>query len=181
MSKKIIKPTSMEALLAGLPNTGITKGSSSNEAAEYVAAHPENWTQIFQGKRGRPRRGQENGSRTKSIRFPEEAWDAIEKKAAECGLTLHAALRKVILQWACQPEGSLAVTLEPQSQPVLSVPVLLYDAQPTYGRTPARTVTLTPPPPPRLLPTGVGTRSNAASDAQLLEPGKPKITKARIK
>lgn len=179
MAKKTTKPTSVESLLAGLPNTGISKGSTSNEAVEYVAAHPEDWTQIVQGKRGRPRRGQEKGSRPKSIRFPEEAWDAIEKRAAECGLTLHAAMRKVILQWACQPDGPLAPAVETQSQPVPPAPVLLNDAQPTYGKTPARTVMLTQP--PRLLATGVGTRSNSASYAQFLEPGKPKITKARTK
>lgn len=179
MSKKTAKPTSMEALLAGLPNTGISKGSASSKAAEYVAAHPEDWTQIVQGKRGRPRRGQEKGSRPKSIRFPDEAWDAIEKKSIECGLTLHAAMRKVILQWACRPDEPIAPTVEIQSHAVPPAPVLLNDAQPTYGNSAARTVTLTHP--PRLLTSGVGSRSNSASYAQFLELGKPKITKARTK
>ena len=40
------KLTSMEDLLAQLPDTGITHGENSNEDAESVAAHPETWTPL---------------------------------------------------------------------------------------------------------------------------------------
>jgi len=118
---------SMEELLSGLPDTGFTKGTVSNEAAEQVAAQPETWTPLIKLSRGRPIRGQETGSITKSIRFPEDAWARIKEKAARLNLTPHAAIRKAILDWAQAPDQalppqapSLALTSAPALVPVLA-------------------------------------------------------------
>ena len=37
------RATPMATLLAALPDTGLTHGRESNEAAEHVANHPEDW------------------------------------------------------------------------------------------------------------------------------------------
>jgi len=51
--------------------------------------------------RGRPRRLLESGGTTpRSVRFPDEIWALLERRAQAKGLTLHAALRQAILEWA---------------------------------------------------------------------------------
>ena len=37
----------MDELLAHLPDTGFTHGKESNEAAEFVATHPETWQPVI--------------------------------------------------------------------------------------------------------------------------------------
>jgi hypothetical protein len=50
---------------------------------------------------GRPKRGTETGpTEPRSIRFPAEVWRLLEARAEAQGLTLHAALRAAILEWA---------------------------------------------------------------------------------
>jgi hypothetical protein len=108
-SSKKTKPNSMEALLALLPDTGITHGKASNEGADYVAAHPDTWTPIVLPKRGRPIRGQETGSKVRSVRFSDEHWAQIEEKAQRMNLPLHAAMRQAILEWAQSPVDTAPV------------------------------------------------------------------------
>jgi hypothetical protein len=56
---------------------------------------------VVQVGRGRPRRLLESGGTTpRSVRFPDEIWALLEERAQAKGLTLHAALREAILQWA---------------------------------------------------------------------------------
>jgi hypothetical protein len=56
---------------------------------------------IVQVGRGRPKRLLESGGTTpRSVRFPDEIWALLEKRARAKGLTLHAALRQAILEWA---------------------------------------------------------------------------------
>jgi hypothetical protein len=51
--------------------------------------------------RGRPKRLFESGGTTpRSVRFPAGVWALLEERAAAQGLTLHAALRQAILEWA---------------------------------------------------------------------------------
>ena len=51
--------------------------------------------------RGRPKRPLESGRTTpRSVRFPDEVWALLERRAKAKGLTLHAALREAILEWA---------------------------------------------------------------------------------
>ena len=56
---------------------------------------------IVQVGRGRPKRLLELGGTTpRSVRFPDEIWALLEQRARAKGLTLHAALRQAILEWA---------------------------------------------------------------------------------
>lgn len=56
---------------------------------------------VVQVGRGRPRRLLESGSTTpRSVRFPEKIWALLERRAKARGITLHAALREAILEWA---------------------------------------------------------------------------------
>jgi len=56
---------------------------------------------VVQVGRGRPKRLLESGGTTpRSVRFPDEIWALLERRAKAKGLTLHAALREAILEWA---------------------------------------------------------------------------------
>jgi len=56
---------------------------------------------VVQVGRGRPKRFLEAGGTTpRSVRFPDEIWVLLERRAKVKGLTLHAALRAAILEWA---------------------------------------------------------------------------------
>jgi hypothetical protein len=56
---------------------------------------------VVQVGRGRPRRVLEvGGTSPRSVRFPEAIWSLLEQRAKARGLTLHAALREAILEWA---------------------------------------------------------------------------------
>ena len=69
----------------------------SNRYARRVAAGGL----VVQVGRGRPKRLLESGGTTpRSVRFPDEIWALLEQRARAKGLTLHAALRQAILQWA---------------------------------------------------------------------------------
>ena len=55
---------------------------------------------VLKARRGRPRRGaRPDGSAPRSIRFSDAMWRALEKRAKERGVTLHALLREVIEDW----------------------------------------------------------------------------------
>lgn len=50
--------------------------------------------------KGRPAKAKRTGRTTpRSVRFPEEVWRELERRAALRGLTLHAALRRAITEW----------------------------------------------------------------------------------
>ncbi len=50
--------------------------------------------------RGRPRKLEEvGGTSPRSVRFPDEVWRKLERRAEKEGITLHAALRQAILAW----------------------------------------------------------------------------------
>ena len=56
---------------------------------------------VVQVGRGRPRRVLEAGGTTpRSVRFSDQIWTLLERRAKAKGLTLHAALREAILEWA---------------------------------------------------------------------------------
>jgi len=53
--------------------------------------------------RGRPRKLTEvGGTSPRSVRFPDEVWEMLERRAKREGITLHAALREAILAWLKQ-------------------------------------------------------------------------------
>jgi len=115
-------PRSMEELLAMLPNAGIPQGKVSYEEAEAEANHPETWIPVVLTKRGRPRRGQETGSEIRSIRFPNEIWTLLDEKAKRTDMALHAAMRKVLLEWALAADDSITTaTLVGGSLPIVTV------------------------------------------------------------
>ena len=67
-----------------------------NPYAERIAAEG-----IVHPGRGRPKKGEETGPTVpRSIRFPALVWKRIEERAKAEGLTVHAALRAAILEWA---------------------------------------------------------------------------------
>lgn len=56
---------------------------------------------VVQVGRGRPKRLLESGGTTpRSVRFPEAIWALLERRARAKRMTLHAALREAILEWA---------------------------------------------------------------------------------
>jgi hypothetical protein len=56
---------------------------------------------VVQVGRGRPKRLLESGGTTpRSVRFPGAVWELLERRAKAKKLTLHAALREAILEWA---------------------------------------------------------------------------------
>ena len=56
---------------------------------------------VVQVGRGRPKQLVEAGGTTpRSVRFPERIWALLERRAKAKGITLHAALREAILEWA---------------------------------------------------------------------------------
>jgi hypothetical protein len=65
----------------------------------YAARIAKEGITVQVGK-GRPKKLEEvGGTSPRSVRFPDEIWKLIEARAKENGLTLHAALRKAILDW----------------------------------------------------------------------------------
>ena len=95
-------PKSMDELLRMVPDTGLTSGKKSNADAEHVAHHPEEWKPLILSQKGRPKRGEETGSITKSVRFPEGVWQLLEEKAQAEHLNLHMAIRAAVLEWAAK-------------------------------------------------------------------------------
>lgn len=74
-----------------------TAGVKRNPYARRIAAQGL----VVQVGRGRPRRLLESGGTTpRSVRFPDEIWTLLERRAKAKGITLHAALRAAILEWA---------------------------------------------------------------------------------
>lgn len=56
---------------------------------------------VVQVGRGRPKRLLESGGTSpRSVRFSDEIWRLLERRAKAKGFTLHAALREAILDWA---------------------------------------------------------------------------------
>ena len=56
---------------------------------------------VVQVGRGRPRRLLESGGTTpRSVRFSDEIWTLLERRAKAKGITLPAAQRAAILEWA---------------------------------------------------------------------------------
>lgn len=67
-----------------------------NPYADRIAAEG-----IVHVGRGRPRKGEETGPTVpRSIRFPAAVWKRLEERAKAEGISLHAALRAAILEWA---------------------------------------------------------------------------------
>jgi len=60
------------------------------------------WKPLILSQKGRPKRGEETGSVTKSVRFPATVWTLMEEKAKAQHLNLHSAIRAAVLEWAAK-------------------------------------------------------------------------------
>jgi hypothetical protein len=49
---------------------------------------------------GRPPKGQEAPVQVKAVKMPQAFWEAFQHSAEAAGLTLHAAMRNALLEWA---------------------------------------------------------------------------------
>jgi macrodomain Ter protein organizer (MatP/YcbG family) len=55
---------------------------------------------VIRSRKGRPGKSKEIGKTVqKSVRFPDDIWNELEKKARAQGKTLHEVLREAILEW----------------------------------------------------------------------------------
>lgn len=93
-------PEPSEASLKEMPEMDFTKARvRHNPHAARIAK--EGIT--VQVGRGRPRKLTEvGGTSPRSVRFPDEVWEMLERRAKKDGITLHAALREAILAWLKQ-------------------------------------------------------------------------------
>ena len=49
---------------------------------------------------GRPPKGEEAPVQVKAVKMPADFWDSFQSQAQAAGLTLHAAMRNALLEWA---------------------------------------------------------------------------------
>lgn len=106
---KTWRSTTAEEAMAGsgqLPKAWLEANYEplATEADELVTSGgAEAALERARGGRGRPPRGQESGpTMPRSVRFSAEVWKRLEEKAAAEGLSLHAALRVAVLEWAAR-------------------------------------------------------------------------------
>lgn len=91
----MIEPT--RASLREIPE--IDFATAKVRANPYAARVAREGIEIQIG-RGRPKRLLEVGETVpRSVRFPRAVWKRLEGRAKKQGMTLHAALRKAILDW----------------------------------------------------------------------------------
>ena len=57
-------------------------------------------------KPGRPPKGKEAPIRVKAVKMPVAFWETFESQAEASGLTLHAAMRSALLEWASRHRAS---------------------------------------------------------------------------
>jgi hypothetical protein len=97
MKKARKHPEPSRASLREIPEVDFDRAKvRRNPYAERIATEG-----IIHVGRGRPRKGEETGPTIpRSIRFPAPVWKRLEQRAKARGLSLHAALRAAILEWA---------------------------------------------------------------------------------
>lgn len=72
----------------------------AREGIEIVLPGKKPRKLVVRTSRGRPRGAVAKAATTpRSVRFPDDVWRALEKRAQKEGVTLHAALRKAIVEW----------------------------------------------------------------------------------
>jgi hypothetical protein len=57
-------------------------------------------------KPGRPPKGKEAPIQVKAVKMPVAFWESFESQAEASGLTLHAAMRSALLEWASRHRAS---------------------------------------------------------------------------
>jgi hypothetical protein len=89
-----------KASLKEIPEVDFTKARARPNP--YAARIAKEGITVQVG-RGRPRKLDEvGGTSPRSVRFPDEVWAMLERRAKKKGITLHAALREAILAWLDQ-------------------------------------------------------------------------------
>jgi len=95
--KKTSNREPSKASLKEIPEVDFSK--TRVRSNPYAARIAKEGITVQVGK-GRPKKLEEvGGTSPRSVRFPDEVWKLIEARAKKNGLTLHAALRKAILDW----------------------------------------------------------------------------------
>ncbi len=95
--RKVSPREPSKASLEAIPEVDFTKTRVRRNP--YAARVAKEGITVQVGK-GRPTKLSEvGGTSPRSVRFPEEVWKLIEARARKEGLSLHAALRKAILDW----------------------------------------------------------------------------------
>lgn len=99
-ASKAKHPEPSKASLEEMPEVDFTKARvRRNHHAARIAKEGI----LVQVGRGRPRKLTEvGGTSPRSVRFPDEVWEMLERRAKKEGITLHAALREAILAWLKQ-------------------------------------------------------------------------------
>jgi len=95
--KKTTHAEPSKASLREIPEVDFNKARVRRNP--YAARIAKEGITVQVGK-GRPRKLAEvGGTSPRSVRFPDEVWALIEARAKKEGITLHAALRRAILDW----------------------------------------------------------------------------------
>ena len=98
MKKTSRKPTTepSAASLRAIPELDFSKAIVLGRGAAGL----QRARALLKARRGRPSKGtRAAGSSPRSIRFTDEMWLALERRAKRRGITLHALLREVIAEW----------------------------------------------------------------------------------
>ena len=68
--------------------------------AERQLDHPSRDGVRIRIKPGRPPKGEEAPVQVKAVKMPAAFWDRFQAQAQAAGLTLHAAMRDALIEWA---------------------------------------------------------------------------------
>ena len=74
--------------------------------AEAALGLPDEGTLRIRIKPGRPPKGEEAPVSVKAIKMPVSFWDNFQSKADAAGLSLHAAMRSALMEWAGKHRAS---------------------------------------------------------------------------
>ena len=78
---------------------GLYARKISKDGGYYVQPDGEA-ASFVQTRQGRPKKDEPKATtQTKNVRLPPEVWEVMERAAEEHGLSLHAAMRRALLEW----------------------------------------------------------------------------------
>jgi hypothetical protein len=108
--KKVLREMSWDEFFR--ENPGEPLETLQQRHAEDVAWAEANKDSTFEGavririKPGRPPKGKEAPVQVKAVKMPAEFWASFESQAVAAGLTLHAAMRSALMEWASKHRAS---------------------------------------------------------------------------
>ena len=111
MTAKRLKTMTETEFLASL-GTGespeVLKARHAEDAALAEAQRNEPFTAALRIRvvPGRPPKGEEAPVQVKAVKMPAAFWDSFQSQAQAAGLTLHAAMRNALLEWAGKHKAS---------------------------------------------------------------------------